>query len=150
MRCGYAWGEIEDAVLAVLQAEMGEQANTLDHYQGDWRRDLSRKTWRLPAVLVRLEEGRAGQVGWGAYEVTLDLTVLVITQQLRGEAHNRRGKGGAYDLVQAVKQALWHRDLGLEILPLALAEERPLLNTAEHTVYGLRFRTGWLCEAASD
>lgn len=148
MISGNAWGEIEDAALAALQAGVGEQAKTLSHYQGNWRPDLSRETWRLPAVLVRLESGRAEQVGPQSHDFTLDLTVLVITRQLRGEAHGRRGEGGAYDLAQAVKQSLWHQDLGLEILPLALAEERPFLNAAEHTVHALRFRTGWVCDAS--
>jgi phage gp37-like protein len=149
MMQNYAWGEIEDAVVAALEAELGERVQTVSHHQGDWRDDLDRGKWRLPAVLVRVDGGRAEQVGVGSYDFVLELSVLVITRDLRGEAHGRRGDRGAYGLAQAVREALWHRDLGLEILPLALVEERPRVNNAEYTAYALRFKTGWVYAAAA-
>jgi hypothetical protein len=45
-------------------------------------------------------------------------------------------------LLAAMRQALWHQDLGLEILPLALVREEPLLNNREFTVYAAQYRTG--------
>jgi len=41
-----------------------------------------------------------------------------------------------------VRQALWHQDLGLEILPFSLVLEEPLLTTREFTVYAAHYRTG--------
>jgi len=36
---------------------------------------------------------------------------------------------------------LWHQDLGLEVTPLALVREEPLLTDGEFTVYAAHFRT---------
>ena len=44
------WTALEDAVLAALQAQLANQVNTLESYQGDWRADLQAVGWRLPAV----------------------------------------------------------------------------------------------------
>ena len=48
----------------------------------------------------------------------------------------------AYELLAEIRQALWHQDLGLDILPLALVREEPRLNTQEFTVYAALYRTG--------
>jgi len=141
---GYGAGDIEDAVLAALEPVLEGRVQTLRHHQGDWREDLRQETWRLPAVLVRLGERRSVPAGTGAYEVSLDLQVLVITRDLRGEAEGRRGTAGTYALSERVREALWHRDLGLEILPLWLLEERTLVSSPEYGVLALTFRTGWL------
>jgi len=65
----------------------------------------------------------------------------VAVRQLRGEEAGRRQAGGAYDLLAAVREALWHRDLGLELAPFALVREEPLLNDEELTVYAAHYRT---------
>ncbi|MEJ5330124.1 MAG: phage protein Gp37 [Desulfobaccales bacterium] len=140
---GYSWSEIEDAVVAALSPVLGERVKTLRPYQGDWREDLKQETWRLPAVLVRLGGTRAAAVGPGAYEVSLELTVLVLNRDLR-PPEGRRGQEGTYALGALIRQALWHQDLGRELLPLALAEERTLLGPPEYEVHSLTFRTGWL------
>jgi phage gp37-like protein len=134
-------GALEDAVLAALQAEVGPQVKTLATYQGDWLEDLRQEGWRLPAVLVMLSQSRAEQVGARSYDLTLNFTVLVAVRQLRGEAEARRQEGGAYQLLEGIRRALWHQDLGLELLPLALVGEDPWLNTQEFAVYAARYRT---------
>ncbi len=139
---GFSWTAVEDAVLAALQAQISDKVKTLKTYQGNWREDLRREGWRLPAVLVALEESRADQVGVSSYDLTLQLSILVIVRQLRGEAMARRGEGGVYEILAGVHQALWHQDLGLNMLPLALVKEEPLLTTREYAVYVAHFRTG--------
>ena len=133
---------LEDAVLAALQARIGNLVNTLESYQGDWRTDLQNEGWRLPAVLVMLSDLRSEAAALRSYDLTLDLTVLVVVRQLRGQAAGRRQEGGVYQLLAGCRQALWHRDLGLEILPLALVREEPLLNNREFSVYAAQYRTG--------
>jgi phage gp37-like protein len=140
---GYSWSEIEDAVVAALRPVLAERVKTLRAYQGDWREDLRQESWRLPAVLVRLGGARAVAVGPCAYEVSLELTVLVLTRDLR-PAEGRRGEEGTYALGALVREALWHQDLGRELVPLALVEERPLSGPPEYEVQSLTFRTGWL------
>jgi phage gp37-like protein len=132
---------VEDATLAALQAQLGSKVQTLESYQGDWQVDLRRETWRLPAVLVRLSRSRGEQVATRSYDLTLELTVLVAVRMLRGEAAARREPGGVYDLLMGVRDALWHQDLGLELLPLALVGEEALLNNRELAVYAARYRT---------
>ena len=136
------WTALEDAVLAALQAQLGAQVNTLESYQGDWRADLQAVGWRLPAVLVMLAGTSSQAVALSSYDLTVDFTLLTVVRQLRGQAAGRREGGGTYQLLAGIRQALWHQDLGLEILPLALVKEEPLLNDREFSVYAAHYRTG--------
>jgi phage gp37-like protein len=136
-----SWTLVEDEAVAALTSQLGAAVKTVGSYQGDWRRALREETWRLPAVLVVLTRSRAEQVGAASFDLTLDFQVLVVVRQLRGEAAGRREAGGAYELLAGVREALWHRDLGLEATPLALIREEPLLNDGEFTVYAAHYRT---------
>ncbi len=137
----FDWITLEDAVITALTSQLRGQVGTLISYQGDWRADLQGEGWRLPAVLVRLAGTRSEAVGPRSYDLSLDVTLLVVVRQLRGEAAGRREVGGAYAILAGLRQALWHRDLGLKIQPLALVQEEPLLNNREFTVYEARYRT---------
>jgi len=137
---GLSWMTVEDAVVAALQERLGSLVKTVRTYQGEWRTDLKQETWRLPAALVMLTGSRAEQVGLSSYDLTLDLEVLLVVRQLRGEEAGRREAGGAYDLLEEVRQALWHQDLGLSLTPWALVWEEPLLSDGEFTVYAARYR----------
>uniref|UniRef100_A0A7C3WK20 DUF1834 family protein n=1 Tax=Desulfobacca acetoxidans TaxID=60893 RepID=A0A7C3WK20_9BACT len=132
---------LEDAVLAALKARIGEAVKTLRTYQGNWREDLRREGWRLPAVLVSLRESRAQRVGLSSYDLFLELCILVIVPSFRGEAAGWREKGGIYDLLADIRQALWHQDLGLNMLPLDLVKEEPLLSSRQYVVVAVYFRT---------
>ncbi|MGB8993633.1 MAG: phage protein Gp37 [Desulfobaccales bacterium] len=135
------WTTVEDAVVAALQAELDDRVKTLATYQGDWLADLKREDWRFPAVLVRLRQGRGEQVTLGSYDLKLELTVLVVVRQLRGEAAGRREAGGVYEILAGVRQTLWHQDLGLELQPLNLIREEPLLSNQEFSVYASHYGT---------
>jgi phage gp37-like protein len=137
-----AWLALEDAALAALEAEIGSLVRTLETYQGDWRADLEQRAWRLPAVLVTCRRARGEQVGWGSYDLTLELRALVVVRQLRGEAQGRREPGGVYEILEGIHRGWWHQDLGLDLLPLALVEEEALLAGPEFLVYGASYRTG--------
>ena len=137
----YTWNSLEDAVLAALKARLGSRVKTLETYQGDYLADLQRQAWRLPAVLVLLRQSRADQVTARSYEVQLDFTVVVAARQLRGEAAGRRGGGGVYEILEGVRQALWHQDLGLDILPFSPVKEEPWLTTGEFIVYAAHYHT---------
>ena len=76
-----------------------------------------------------------------SFDLTFDVQVLVVVRQLRGEATGRREAGGVYDLLTGVQEALWQQDLGLEVLPLVLVREEPLLADGEYTVYAAHYRT---------
>jgi phage gp37-like protein len=138
---GISWTTVEDAVVAALQEQLGTQARTVRSYQGNWRTDLRQESWRLPAALVMLTGSDAEQVGWSSFDLTLNLQVLVVVRHLRGEEPGRREAGGAYDLLLKVQEALWHQDLGLNLLPWVLVREEPLLTDGEFTVYGAQYRT---------
>ncbi len=138
---GVVWNSLEDAVVAALTAGLGADVRTVRSYQGDWRADLRQETWRLPAALVMLTGSRSEQVGVSSFDLTLDLQVLVVVRHLRGEEAGRRETGGAYDLLAGIRQALWHQDLGLDVTPLALIREEPLLTDGEFTVYAAQYRT---------
>jgi phage gp37-like protein len=138
---GVSWTLVEDAVVAALKDRLGEQVKTIRSYQGNWRTDLRQETWRLPAALVMLTGSRSEQVGVASFDLTLDFQILVVVRSLRGEEAGRRGAAGAYDLLLGVQDALWQQDLGLDLLPLALVREEPLLTDGEFTVYAAQYRT---------
>ena len=138
----FNWTTLEDAVLVALAGQLERWVSTLKTYQGDWRADLQVEGWRLPAVLVGLAGTRSEAATLRSYDLTIDLTLLAVLRGLRGEAAGRRQEGGAYQILAGIRQALWHQDLGLEILPLALVREEPLLNNREFTVYAAQYRTG--------
>ena len=135
------WSAVEEALLAALEAELGSLVQTVASYQGKWLEDLQTQARRLPAVLVMLRQGRGEQVSMGSYDLILDFTVLVAVRPLRGEAEARRGAGGLYQILEGVRRALWHRDLGLEIVPFSLEREEAWLTTPELAVYGAQYRT---------
>lgn len=138
---GVFWKTLEDAVVAALEVGLGPEVKTVRSYQGDWRTDLRQETWRLPAALVMLYGSRSEQVGLSSFDFTQDLQVLLVARHLRGEEAGRREAGGAYDLLAKVREALWHQDLGLDMTPLALVREEPLLSDGEFTVYAAHYRT---------
>ena len=135
------WTTVEDAVVAALRQELDGQVQTLATYQGDWLTDLTRQDWRFPAVLVQLRRSRGLQVTLGSYDLSLEFTVLVVVRQLRGEVEGRRAAGGVYEILAGVRQALWHQDLGLDLQPLDLRREEPLLNNQEFSVYAAHYGT---------
>ena len=135
------WTTVEDAVVAALKAELDAQVKTLATYQGDWQTDLHREDWRFPAVLVQLRQSRGEQVTIGSYDLNLEFTVLVLVRHLRGEAAGRRETDGVYQVLAGVRKALWHQDLGLELQPLNLIREEPLLSDQEFSVYAAHYGT---------
>ncbi len=136
-----SWTLVEDAVVAALKDRLGEQVKTIRSYQGNWRADIRQETWRLPAALVMLTGSHADPVGLASFDLTLDFQVLLVVRSLRGEEAGRREMGGVYDLLVGVQDALWQQDLGLDLLPLALVREDPLLTDGEFTVYAARYCT---------
>jgi phage gp37-like protein len=138
---GVVWSTLENTVVAALEAGLGPEVKTVRSYQGDWRTDLRQETWRLPAALVMLTGSRSEQVGLSSFDLTVDIQVLVVVRHLRGEEAGRREPGGAYDLLAGVRETLWHQDLGLDLTPLALVREEPLLTDGEFTVYAAHYQT---------
>jgi phage gp37-like protein len=132
--------ELEDGVLAALTVQLGDDVKSVRSFQGDWLEELRQGGMRLPAVLVMLKGSKAEQVGATSYDLTVEFQVLAMGRGLRGEA-SRREESGIYDLLAGIREALWHQDLGLMILPLALVKEEPLLNDQEYCVHGAQYRT---------
>ncbi len=129
---------LEEAALKALEAELPSEVKTLRRCQGEWLTELEREGWRLPAVLLRLSQSRGEQVGVRSYDLTLDLTLLAIGS---GVAALRPQENEIYPILGGIRQALWHQDLGLEILPLALVKEEPLSDTGDYRVYEVVYRT---------
>ncbi len=132
------WTTVEDAVVAALKKELDPQINTLATYQGDWLADLHREYWRFPAVLVLFRQSRGEQITLGSYDLSLEFTVLVM---VRGGSAKRREASGVYQILAGVREALWHQDLGLELQPLNLIKEEPLLSDQEFSVYAAHYGT---------
>lgn len=132
------WTTVEDAVVAALKKELDAQVNTLVSYQGDYLSDLTQEYWRFPAVLVQLHQTRGEQVTLGSYDLTLEFTILVV---VRGNTAKRREASGIYQILAGVRKALWHQDLGLELQPLNLIREEPLLNNQEFSVFAAHYDT---------
>jgi phage gp37-like protein len=140
------WTTVEEAVLAALQSELGSQVNTLVTYQGDLLSDLHREYWRFPAVLVQLRQSQGTQVTLSSYDLSLEFTIFVI---VRGNTAKRRENSGIYGLLAGVRQALWHQDLGLDLQPLDLIKEEPLLNDQEFSVFAAHYETALVQDFSS-
>jgi len=139
--------EVEDGVLAALTAQLGDEAKSVRSFQGNWQEELRQGGMRLPAVLVMLKGSKAEQVGVASYDLTIEFQVLAMGRAFRGEA-SRRDEGGIYALMAGIREALWHQDLGLMILPLALVKEEPLLNNQEFCVQAAQYRTALVQDLA--
>ena len=135
---------VEEAILAALIAELGEKAPTVASYQGNWLADLQGQAWRLPAVLVMPGANREEQVSMGSSDLILDFTVLVAVRPFRGEAPARLEEEGVYQTLEGVRRALWHQDLGLEIVPFSLEKEEAWLTTRNLAIYGAQYRTSYV------
>jgi phage gp37-like protein len=140
------WTTVEEAVLAALQSELGNQVNTLVTYQGDLLSDLHREYWRFPAVLVQLRQSQGAQVTLSSYDLSLEFTIFVI---VRGNTAKRRETSGIYGLLAGVRQALWHQDLSLDLQPLDLIKEEPLLNDQEFSVFAAHYETAMVQDFGS-
>jgi len=136
-----SWSAVEEAILAALAGELGSLVKTVASLQGNWLEDLRSQGRRLPAVLVRWRQNRGEQTALRSADLTLDFTILVAVRPLRGEAETRRQDGGIYQILEGVRRALWHQDLGLEIAPFSLEKEEPWHTTRELAVYGAEYRT---------
>ena len=90
---------------------------------------------------MELRQSRGEQVTLGSYDLSLEFAILVVVKHLRGEAAGRREADGVYPILAGVRQALWHRDLGLEMQPLNLIKEEPMLSTQEFSVYAAHYGT---------
>ncbi len=90
---------------------------------------------------MQLRQSRGEQVTLASYDLNLEFTVLVMVRHLRGEAAGRREADGVYQLLAGVRKALWHQDLGLELQPLSLIREEPLLSSQEVSVYAAHYGT---------
>jgi phage gp37-like protein len=132
------WTTVEEAVLTALETELEGQVKTLAAYQGDWLADLTQEYWRFPAVLVQLRQSQGEQVTLGSYDLTLEFAVFVA---VRGGSPEQRAANGVYQILAGVRQALWHQDLGLDLQPLTLIKEEPLLNNLEFSVYAAHYGT---------
>jgi hypothetical protein len=60
---------------------------------------------------------------------------------VRGNTAKRREASGVYQILAGVREALWHQDLGLELQPLNLIREEPLLSDQEFSVYAAHYGT---------
>ncbi len=132
------WTTVEDAVLAALQVELNGLVKTLATYQGDYLSDLHGEYWRFPAVLVQLRQTQGVQVTLSSYDLTMEFTIFVI---VRGNTAKRREASGIYEILAGVRKALWHQDLSLELQPLDLIKEEPLLNDQEFSVFAAHYGT---------
>src|SRR4030042_2970684 len=88
------WSVVEEALLAALEAELGDRVQTVASYQGKWLEDLQSRAWRLPAVLGMLGRSRGEQGSMRSWDLILDFIVLVALRPLRGEASTRLQEGG--------------------------------------------------------
>jgi len=129
---------VQEAVLTALEQELTGQVKTLASYQGDWLDDLTQEYWRFPAVLVQLRQTQGEQVTLGSYDLTLEFTIFVVA---RGGSPKQRAANGVNLILAGVREALWHQDLGLDLQPLNLIKEEPLLNNQEFSVYAAHYGT---------
>jgi phage gp37-like protein len=134
---------IENAIIEYLKTELTylKTCQSLGEVLIDDAADIALHT---PAAYVVYEGGRYDHVMSGTQDRFMNFAVVVVAENLRGEAEARRGQGaakGAYDLLDDVRAALSDNAVGLAIDPLLPIDENAIENTERAAVYAIRFAT---------
>lgn len=129
---------VEEAVLTALEQELDGQVKTVVSYRGDWKADLTQEYWRFPAVLVQLVQSQGEQVALGSYDLNLEFEICVV---VRGGSPKQRAANAIYQILAGIRQALWNKDLGMDVQPFKLIKEEPLMNNQEFSVYAAYYGT---------
>lgn len=135
-------GAIEDAVIDALKEadveKLCRKISTVDDMPDV--EDLQKLALDFPAIYVMFGERRGereGPAGAAAFEY--EIMVLIGARSLRTKTAASRDKGGAYDLIDAVGNALRDNNLGLEISPLEEVSVGLELKTSTAAIYSMSF-----------
>lgn len=142
----YTIEQIEDAVIAALtplKANLG--VRTIKSYQAelDSEEDIARASRLFPAVIVVY--GGSEYTSHGSRKVEkMRYSLFCCDKNLRAEDETRRGGAGnpgVYAMLNAVRDQLCGKQLGLEISPLELIRENADYLGQGLSVYSAEYET---------
>ena len=115
----YTIEEIEDKIVAALQAQAGHYVRTCKSHQGELSNEEAfvKQLALLPAMLVVFVKRTPGQLSpYGhvqKYEHQFD--IMLIASDMRGEHMAREKPGGVYQMIQDCDDALLDQKLGMDL-----------------------------------
>jgi len=139
----YTIQEIEDALVAAMQADDGVSGacRTIGSYNGeaaDLVAQLEQMTVPLPAVWAVYNGSALNFRSFGVWEDAMSFVLVVAAKDLRGRSAAAQG---AYEVLEALKDALIDSTLDLDIDPLVPVSIDPITVTNRMAVYGFVLKT---------
>ncbi len=124
----YTIKQIEDKILSSLRdLKVNNRVKTLDAYQGDLEDALEnpeRLIVLFPAVLVVFSGNTYTENPHEVYIQRISFDIIIGSNSLRGEKQRTLG---VYELLEDVREILTGNQLDLQIPPLSLVREQPVL-----------------------
>jgi len=135
--------DMEDAVIETLRGAL-PYLRTCESLGEFMVGDLDGVVKLAPAVYVAYGGGEVHQLMNGVDDHIVELAVIIVTRNARGEIaarHGKAGEKGAYGIIVDVWQALSGNSCGGDMDPLALKEVSPLYGEQDLAIYAMRFST---------
>lgn len=145
----YTVTDIEVEIINAINADatMSGYLKTVRTYQGDLEEALNDIIIRFPFALVVFNKSIYDRGGYpsGVFDQTMEFSILVGDNNLRGEEERRRGVGGGkpgtYKMLADLRSILGGNKLGLDIRPLEPVFEESLAQGKNISVYEAIYRT---------
>lgn len=142
---GYAITQIEDAIVAKLQASgvLTALNATIASYHGeidDLVKQAGQLTVKLPAIYVLYGGSNFDESANRSYDDEMSFTVIVIAKDLRGDA---KLKAAIHPILEELKTVLIDNNLDLDIEPLHPLRIEPSLITKLFSIYSFDFKTSF-------
>ena len=118
---------------------MGGYCKKIESYAGQLEEDLSRRIRLFPAVFVMFSRGSARMLTGIEYEKTVHFDRFVVSKSLKSNVGARKDDYGTYQMLKDLETLLVDNQLGLEIEPIALISEEPVLNTKQFSIYAAEY-----------
>lgn len=139
----YTINEIEALVLEKLNvAPLNTYCKKFERYDGQFDiADIKQFTGALPSVFVAYAGDRfVESTPLIRYIDEMNISVIVVAKNLRGNFEAKTESGGAYQMLEDVKSILHLNALGKpDIVGMVLKRRVPLLNTRTLAAFGLDF-----------
>ncbi len=138
---------LEDAIIAALAPVAtgpGSLVKTLGAYEGQFEETIDAADQLLaltPAVLVTYVGSQFEPDSGPHYNRTLTYAVMHGSSNLQSEAKRRND---VYTILDATRALLNDNDLGLDIMPLYIEQEKIISSSRHITVYSAQYQTSFL------
>ena len=145
---GYSIEEIEDAIVAALEASARlNYVKTVERMPWDRINDLERFLARYPAIVVAYQGGTDNNDNYAVSDHRGEFSILCAHKNVRSPSAAARGittaEKGVFDMLKDVTNALNFSSLGLDIIACKTLGIRPIAATESMTVFSRDIEVTW-------